>query len=77
MANVVTTEFLIMLLGIFLLAVVGADYGRVIPSLFVTALVFPVAFYHHSWSLWLGFDYLIESLPKYDGHNSAKTGKLD
>jgi hypothetical protein len=30
-------------------------------------LLFPVAFYHHSWSFWLGFDYLIESLPKYQG----------
>jgi len=30
------------------------------------ALIFPVAFYHHSWSLWLGFDFLVESLPKYN-----------
>jgi hypothetical protein len=29
------------------------------------AVVFPLAFYHHSWSLWLGFDYIVESLPKY------------
>jgi hypothetical protein len=31
------------------------------------ALIFPVAFYHHSWSLWLGFDFIVESLPKYNG----------
>ena len=30
-------------------------------------LIFPVLFYHHSWSLWLGFDFIVESLPKYDG----------
>jgi uncharacterized protein (DUF983 family) len=65
MANVVTTEFLIMLLGLFLLVVVGTDYQRVLPALFVTALLFPLLFYHHSWSLWLGFDYIVESLPKY------------
>ncbi len=65
MANVVTTEFLIMLIGLFLLVVVGMDYQRVMAALFVTALIFPLIFYHHSWSLWLGFDYIVESLPKY------------
>jgi hypothetical protein len=44
----------------------GADYQNVLPVLFVVALLFPVAFFHHSWSFWLGFDYLVESLPKYD-----------
>jgi hypothetical protein len=34
--------------------------------LFVMALIFPVLVYHHSWSLWLGFDFIVESLPKYD-----------
>jgi hypothetical protein len=29
----------------------------------VVGISFPLAFYHHSWSLWLGFDHLIESLP--------------
>jgi hypothetical protein len=32
--------------------------------LFVVALLFPVAFYHHSWSLWLSGDHFVESLPK-------------
>jgi hypothetical protein len=36
----------------------------VLAVLFVVAITFPVAFYHHSWSLWLGFDHLIESLPR-------------
>jgi len=66
MANVVTTEFLIMLVGLFLLVAVGIDYQRVMTALFATALLFPILFYHHSWSLWLGFDYIVESLPRYD-----------
>src|SRR6185369_10098343 len=56
LANVVTTELLI----------VVADYENVLVLLFLMALIFPVAFYHHSWSLWLGFDFLVESLPKYN-----------
>lgn len=66
MANVITTEFVIMALCVILLGVAGYDYGRAIPLLVVLALLFPVAFYHHSWSLWLGFDYIVESLPKYE-----------
>jgi hypothetical protein len=38
----------------------------VLVLLFIMALIFPVAFYHHSWSLWLGFDFIVESLPKFD-----------
>jgi hypothetical protein len=44
---------------------VGSDYETVLAWLFALALIFPVAFYHHSWGFWLGFDYLIESLPKH------------
>ena len=40
--------------------------------LFVMALIFPVLFYHHSWSLWLGFDFIVESLPKYDPKAASK-----
>ena len=49
----------------FFLLVVGSDYEHVLVLLFIMALLFPVAFYHHSWSLWLGFDFIVESLPKY------------
>jgi hypothetical protein len=66
LANVVTTELVILLVCFFFLLVVGANYESVLALLFVMALVFPVAFYHHSWSLWLGFDFIVESLPKYD-----------
>lgn len=65
LANVVITELVILLFCVFCLVVIGAKYENVLVVLFVVAVVFPVAFYHHSWSLWLGFDYLVESLPKY------------
>lgn len=64
MVNVVTTELIILLLYIICLVLVGLDYQLVLPVLFGTALLFPVAFYHHSWSIWLGFDHLVEGLPK-------------
>ena len=66
LANVITTEFVILVVCLISLLVVGASYSKVLIGLFVVALVFPLAFFHHSWSLWLAFDYLIESLPKYD-----------
>jgi uncharacterized protein (DUF983 family) len=64
LANVVTTELVI--LGIYLLSVpFFSTYDQsVLAVLFVVALIFPVAFYHHSWSFWLGFDHLVESLPR-------------
>jgi uncharacterized protein (DUF983 family) len=67
MANVVTTEFVILFLCLFLILAVGVHYQKVLVPLLIIALLFPIAFYHHSWSLWLGFDYLVESLPKYSG----------
>ena len=67
LANVVITELVILVFCFFCLLVIGAAYESVLVVLFVVALIFPIAFYHHSWSLWLGFDYLVESLPKYRG----------
>ena len=64
MANVVTTEFVIIALYVLLLPVIGASFQSVLTFLFAVALVFPVAFYHHSWSLWLGFDHIVETLPR-------------
>ena len=66
LANVITTELIILLACFLFLTVGGIDYQKVLPVLFVVALLFPVAFFHHSWSFWLGFDYLVESLPKYE-----------
>jgi uncharacterized protein (DUF983 family) len=66
LANVIITEFVILVVCLVSLLVIGASYPTVLLVLFVLALLFPLAFFHHSWSLWLAFDYLIESLPKYD-----------
>jgi uncharacterized protein (DUF983 family) len=70
LANVLTTEFVILAVCVIWLGLLGSSYEKVLAGLFVVALIFPVAFYHHSWSLWLGFDYLIEGLPRYE----KKTG---
>ena len=72
LANVVTTELVILLVCFFFLLIIGAAYESVLALLFVMALVFPVAFYHHSWSLWLGFDFIVESLPQYEGEAAKK-----
>ena len=70
LANVMVTEFVILVACMFWLLVIKTDYETVLAGLFIIALLFPPTFYHHSWSLWLGFDYLIESLPKYERKKS-------
>jgi len=75
LANVVTTEIVILLVCFFFLLIVGAKYENVLVLLFAMALIFPVAFYHHSWSLWLGFDYIVESLPKAQPQKGTKGSK--
>lgn len=66
LANVVTTEaFILAVYVVCLLA--GFRYQLILALLFATALLFPVAFYHHSWSLWLAFDHIIEKLPQNAG----------
>lgn len=62
--NVVTTEMTILAAYLLCLVVFSFDYQWVLTTLFTAALLFPVAFYHHSWSIWLGFDHLVEGLPK-------------
>jgi uncharacterized protein (DUF983 family) len=64
LANVMATEFVILAVYIISLPVLGMESQRVLTVLFVLALVFPLAFFHHSWSLWLGLDHFVESLPK-------------
>jgi len=75
LANVVTTEFAILVVCFFCLLILGANYEVVLVVLFIMALIFPVAFYHHSWSLWLGFDFIVESLPKYTPFSRYDGGK--
>ena len=64
LVNAVTTELAILLVYLASLPVINAHYQFVLVMLFVIAVSFPVAFYHHSWSIWLTFDHLVEGLPK-------------
>jgi uncharacterized protein (DUF983 family) len=64
MVAVVTTELVIVLAYFVSLPIVASHYQLVIGVLFVMALLFPIAFYHHSWSIWLSFDHFVEGLPR-------------
>lgn len=64
MLNVVTTEMIVIATAGFLLLLLPGLDAPLLPLLFVIALLFPVAFYHHSWSLWLAGDHLVEGLPR-------------
>ena len=64
MLNVVTTEAAVMAAaGLTLLLFPGRD-RLLLGLLFAVALLFPVLFYHHAWSLWLAGDHLAEGLPR-------------
>ena len=66
MANVVATEVVILLVYFACLLLTNfSDQTRLI-IVFLVAVSFPLIFYHHSWSLWLGMDHLLEGLPKED-----------
>ncbi len=64
MANVVATEVFILLVYFSCLLLTTAGDRTIFTILFVVGVAFPLAFYHHSWALWLGMDHLIEGLPK-------------
>lgn len=65
MINVVTTEAAVLAAaGLCLLLVDDAGGTLLLSTLFAVALLFPVAFYHHAWSLWLAADHLFERLPE-------------
>ena len=64
LVNVVTTEIVILILYLISSPIISAHYRAVLTTLFVVACTFPVVFYHHSWSIWLSFDHMVESLPK-------------
>ncbi len=65
LANVVVTELMVLATYLVWLLTLGVGEQLMLVLLFSVALLFPIAFYHHSWSFWLGLDHLIESLPKY------------
>ena len=64
MANVVATEVLILLVYFASLLLTNFDEQIILRILFAIGVLFPLLFYHHSWSLWLGMDHLIEGLPR-------------
>ncbi len=65
MINVVTTELAVLLAYLACLLALGADRQQLMFStLFAVGLLFPVAFYHHAWSLWLAADHVVETLPR-------------
>ena len=66
MANVVATEVFILMIY-FALLLAESSERVMFPILFATAIAFPLLFYHHSWSLWLAMDHLIEGLPREPG----------
>lgn len=64
--SVVTTEAVILFIYVLsLLFYRGDDEQAMLGVLFAVAVVFPLAFYHHGWSVWLAFDHLVEGLPKH------------
>jgi uncharacterized protein (DUF983 family) len=66
LANVITTEFVILVVCAFGLSVVGSSFESMLRVLLLVALLFPLAFFHHSWSFWLAVDFFIEGLPRFD-----------
>ena len=64
MANVVATEVLILVVYLLSLLITDLNEQKMLTVLFVAGITFPLAFYHHSWSLWLGLDHLIEGLSR-------------
>ena len=62
MANVIATEAVILVVYFLCLLVTNLDEQNMLTVLFVVGVTFPLAFYHHSWSLWLAIDHLIEGL---------------
>jgi hypothetical protein len=64
-SNVLTTELAVLFTYFVCLPLASTRFDLLLGILFAVAILFPVAFYHHSWSMWLSADYLVESLPKY------------
>jgi len=63
MANVVATEGFILVTYFACLLFTNLGDQALLTILFAVGIVFPLAFYHHAWALWLGMDHLIEGLP--------------
>jgi len=64
MANVIATEVFILIIYFALLLLTTLSDRTTFIILFTVAVAFPLMFYHHSWSMWLATDHLIEGLPR-------------
>jgi len=64
MANVVTTEAFIVAIYLACITLTSLNEKVLLTILFVVGISFPLAFYHHAWSLWLALDHIIEGLPR-------------
>ena len=62
MANVVATEIFILVIYLACILFTNLSDRAMLSILFMVGIAFPLAFYHHSWALWLGMDHLIEGL---------------
>lgn len=62
--NAVSTEALILVLYLASVLVVHPNEGAMLKVLYATAVLFPLLYFHHSWSLWLTLDHLVERLPE-------------
>ncbi len=67
MVNMVTTEVAGLVFYFACLLIFGYSDRLIVVTILPLSLIFPVAFYHHSWSVWLSFDYLVEGLPQATG----------
>jgi len=67
MANVILTEFFILDIYFVCLLINNLSDRVMLTILFVVAVTFPLAFYHHAWALWLAMDHLIEGLSREAG----------
>ena len=63
MVAVISTEAVIVLAYLISLPIISGHDQLVIGILLTLALLFPLAFLHHSLSIWLSFDHFIEGLP--------------
>ena len=67
MANVVATEFIIVAIYLGFITLTSINERVMLTILFIVGIGFPLAFYHHAWSLWLAMDHLIEGLSRIEG----------
>jgi uncharacterized protein (DUF983 family) len=62
MINVVGTEVALLAAYLICLSTVGFGERLILTFFLPMGLILPVAFYHHSWSVWLSLNHWIDSL---------------